>query len=207
MNINLILIAVIAILVVYIIIDKHEDQLRHNRILFKDKLRNKWEQHAFWTRELGILILGGADKANIDTTVAGIGKAQTDIIDLIITESYKDKSIKIDREKIKTEFTDLFNNHTLIVAEIILDLKENKDPNVEKLKNNTEEIAKVLDSLSKWISLNKVRDLFGNYTNTTLAQFISYKNKEWETSVYNFDSAISNVIKLSDHLSDALSYD
>lgn len=201
------IIVIIFALIIYIIIYRHQEQLKTYKVLFKDKLKDEWEKYTFIVRELGILIINNADKANIENTVANLGKIQSDIVELMITESEKDKKLKINRADIKSRLIEGLNNHVLLLSKLILDLKENKTVDSTELKSNNEYIAKALDNLSPWISLNRVRDLFSNYTNFLSAQFLSYKNHDWESSSYSFDNALEACIDLSNYISEAISWD
>jgi hypothetical protein len=201
------IIVIVVALVIYIIIYRHQEQLKSYKVLFKDKLKDEWEKYTFVVRELGILIINNADKANIENTVANLGKIQSDIVELMITESEKDKKLKINRSDIKSRLIEGLNNHVLLLSKLILDLKEGKTVDSTELKQNNEYIAKALDNLSPWISLNRARDLFSNYTNFLSAQFLSYKNRDWESSSYSFDNALDASIDLSNYISDAISWD
>jgi len=209
MNILLITISVIILTFVILVIVIKTKQIRKVDS-FTCKLKQEWILQAFWTRTLGVLIISNSDLDNIKSTVAKIGQNQNNIIDLIISESKKDKDIKVNREKIKNELIDVFNEHILLISETIYNLKSEKTIDQSelsiKIKANNDKVGKLLSELSSWITMNKARDLFGDYTDNIIAQFVSYKNKDWETGLYVTDDMINSVIILSNYITDALEY-
>src|SRR5271169_4254356 len=100
MHIVLILSVIIIAIVITATITKQQVLKIDTKDKFSCKLRQEWINHAFWTRTLGILILGDTEISNIQSVIAKLGQTENTIVALIIAESLKDKDVKVDREKL-----------------------------------------------------------------------------------------------------------
>lgn len=155
----------------------------------KLNMQKVWLDHVYWTRLVGTDLLDGIDENSLKLSIVKLMNNQKDIANIF--NIYFPSSGEIVEKLLK--------EHISIASDILINLKNNQstDENMEKWKNNAMEISNALSTLSPQFNKNDILNMMNEHLDLTAKEFISYKNKDYETSILTFDQIENSIIMMS----------
>ena len=160
-------------------------------------MRRLWADHVIWTRQYVVAAVGGNPDA--DAAAARLLKNQEDIGNAVVPFYGEDAGAAL---------TDLLKQHIMIAVELIEAAKAgDQDTFQEKdaaWDGNIREIAAFLSGANPHWPENDVYDLLNLHLTLTKKEVVARLEQNWEADVAAFDEIFTEIMTVSDALSDGL---
>lgn len=160
-------------------------------------MRRLWSDHVFWTRQYVVAAVGGAP--DVKAAAGRLLKNQDDIGNAIVP-FYKQEA--------GTKLTGLLKQHILIAVDMIEAAKAGDTGKFQaedqKWTRNAEEIATFLSGANPHWPRKDVLDLLNLHLTLTKDEVVARLEKTWDKDVAAFDEIYTEILTLSDALSDGI---
>ncbi|MDD4211056.1 MAG: hypothetical protein PHC46_01505 [Clostridia bacterium] len=169
-----------------------EKQLELNK-----KMRFRWQEHIFWTRETIIAILEDLkDKALI---VFRLLENPIGIAELF--SPYYSKEIVQEIEK-------LIKEHLTIASNLLNALKEDDsvlfDSYHADLYKNADDIVNTLASINPNYNVEELSEMFYQHLDLLIRSMVERKNNNYAQQIKNFDASHEQIVLMADMLADGI---
>lgn len=163
----------------------------------KNAMRRLWADHVIWTRQYVVGAVGGTPDA--EAAAGRLLKNQEDIGNAIVPFYGADAGAGL---------TDLLKQHILIAVDLIEAAKSGDTAKFEehdkRWSANAEEIADFLSGANPNWPRADVLDLLNLHLALTKREVVARLEKNWADDVGAFDEIFTEVLTLSDALSDGV---
>ena len=160
-------------------------------------LRRLWSDHVIWTRQY--VVAAVADSPDADAAATRLLKNQVDIGNAVVP-FYGDAA--------GAGLTDLLEQHIGIAVELIAAAKSGDQATFQEKDaawdGNAREIASFLSGANPHWPENDVYDLLNQHLTLTKNEVVARLEGNWEADVAAFDEIYTEILTLSDALSDGL---
>jgi hypothetical protein len=164
---------------------------------FRAAMREIWEDHIVWTRQVIVAILAGSP--DTDAALARLFRNQTDIGNAI-KPFYGDAAGE--------QLTTLLREHILI-AGTLLTAAKNADADAFALAKtdwyrNGDDIARFLANANPHWPLADMQAAMTGHLDTTLAEAVARLTGDWDADVAAYDAVHQHILHMADALSDGI---
>jgi hypothetical protein len=160
-------------------------------------MRKLWSDHVFWTREYVIAAAAGAP--NADEAAARLMRNQEDIGNAIVP---------FYGQPAGTKLTELLKQHIMGAVELVSTAKAGDQKKFaetdKKWTQNADEIAAFLSGANPNWPKKDVTDLLYLHLKLTKEEATATLTKKWNDSVKKFDEIYTEIIVLSDALTEGI---
>jgi hypothetical protein len=160
-------------------------------------MRRLWADHVIWTREYVVAAVG--DRPEADAAAARLLKNQEDIGNAVVPFYGADAGAGL---------TDLLKRHIMIAVDLIAAAKAGDQDAFQEhdaaWDANAREIAGLLAGANPHWPENDVYDLLHQHLTLTKGEVVARLEQDWEADVAAFDAIFTEIMTLSDALSDGL---
>lgn len=169
----------------------------HYRDNVKEKMRNVWEQHVFWTR---LLIISIIERLNDEPETANrLLRNATDLAN--IYRPYYG-------EKIANTIDKLITDRLVIGSKLIHALADNDIREANKLDiewyKNADAIANALSSINPYYNEEELRRMLYEHLDLTKDEVTNRLNRNYKKEIEVFDNVEKEAIMMSDYLSNGI---
>jgi hypothetical protein len=161
-------------------------------------MRRLWSDHVIWTRDYVMAALAGSPEA--ETAAKRLLKNQEDIGNAVVPLYGEDAGRAL---------TDLLKQHIMVAVDLVDAAKSGDDAkfqeNDRKWTENAEQIAELLSGANpdNWPKADVV-DLLMQHLNLTKGEVVARLQGNWDADVAAFDDIYTEILTVSDVLSDGL---
>ncbi|MDE1853453.1 MAG: hypothetical protein KGI38_06875 [Thaumarchaeota archaeon] len=164
---------------------------------FRAGMRKLWSDHVIWTRQY--IVSAVADLPDANAAAGRLLKNQEHIGNAIVP---------FYGEAAGTALTNLLKQHISIAVDLVAAAKAQDQSKFaqedQKWAKNAEEIATFLSGANpNWTKADLI-DLLGQHLSLTKAETVARLTKNWEDDVKAFDDIFTEILTVSDALSDGI---
>lgn len=160
-------------------------------------MRRLWSDHVVWTRQYVVAAVAGAPDA--DAAAERLLKNQEDIGGAIVPFYGSEAGAQL---------IDLLKQHIMIAVDLIAAAKSGDNEEFEvqdkKWSQNAGEIATFLSGANPNWPKSDVLDLLNQHLSLTKGEVVARLNSKWDEDVKAFDDIYTEIMTLSDALSEGI---
>jgi hypothetical protein len=164
---------------------------------FRAAMRELWEDHVVWTRQVIVAILAGTP--DTDAALARLLRNQADIGDAI-RPFYGDAA--------GDQLTTLLREHIVIAGTLLTTAKSGNATAFAAAKTewyrNGDDIARFLAAANPHWPLADMQAAMNEHLDTTLAEAVARLTGNWHADVIAYDAVHQHILHMADVLSDGI---
>jgi hypothetical protein len=164
---------------------------------FRAAMRELWEDHVVWTRQVIVAIIAGTP--DTDAALARLLRNQTDIGNAI-KPFYGDAAGQ--------QLTTLLREHIVIAGTLLTTAKTGDADAFAAAKTdwyrNGDDIARFLASANPHWPLADMQSAMTTHLDTTLAEAVARLTGDWDADVAAYDAVHQHILHMADALSDGI---
>ena len=164
---------------------------------FRAAMRELWEDHVIWTRQVIVAIIGGTP--DTDAALARLLRNQTEIGNAI-KPFYGDAAGE--------RLTTLLREHILVAGTLLTTAKSGDADAFAAAKaewyRNGDDIARFLANANPHWPLADMQAAMTGHLDTTLAEAVARLTGDWNADVTAYDAVHQHILHMADALSDGI---
>lgn len=164
---------------------------------FRAAMRELWEDHVVWTRQVIVGIVGGAP--DTDAALTRLLRNQTDIGNAI-KPFYG--------EAAGNQLTSLLREHIVIAGRLLTSAKSGDAAGSAAAKadwyRNGDDVARFLATANPNWPLAEMQAAMVGHLDTTLAEAVARLTGDWDGDVVAYDAVHQHILHMADTLSDGI---
>jgi hypothetical protein len=168
-----------------------------NQYAFRAAMRELWEDHVVWTRQVIIAVIAGSP--DTDAALTRLLRNQADIGNAI-RPFYGDAA--------GDQLTTLLREHIVIAGTLLTTAKSGDATAFAAAKaawyRNGDDIARFLAAANPHWALADMQAAMNGHLDTTLAEAVARLTADWDADVVAYDAVHQHILHMADALSDGI---
>lgn len=164
---------------------------------FRAAMRELWEDHVVWTRQVIVAVIAGSPDA--DAALTRLLRNQADI-GSAITPFYG--------EAAGNQLTTLLREHIVIAGTLLTTAKSGDNTAFAAARadwyRNGDDIARMLSAANSHWPLADLQAAMNGHLDTTLAEAVARLTGDWNADVVAYDAVHQHILHMADTLSDGI---